>query len=37
MIPEKKSDRKYSYADYLTWPDEERWELINGVAWSMSR
>ena len=36
MIPEKKSDQKFSYADYLTWPDDERWELINGEAWSMS-
>ncbi len=36
MIPEKKDDKKYSYADYLTWTEEERWELINGEAWSMS-
>ncbi|MCD6397295.1 MAG: Uma2 family endonuclease [Spirochaetaceae bacterium] len=27
---------KYTYADYKTWPDNERWELINGVAFSMS-
>lgn len=27
---------KYSYADYLTWDDGERWELINGEAWNMS-
>lgn len=36
MIPEKKANEKFSYADYLTWPDEERWELIHGEAWSMS-
>jgi hypothetical protein len=36
MIPEKKRDKKYSYTDCLTWSDEERWELINGEAWSMS-
>ena len=36
MIPEKKGEQKYSYADYLTWPGEERWELINGEAWDMS-
>ncbi len=36
MIPDKESSKKYSYADYLTWPGEERWELINGEAWSMS-
>lgn len=27
---------KYTYADYLTWSDEERWELINGYPYSMS-
>lgn len=21
----------YTYGDYLTWPDEERWQLIDGV------
>jgi Uma2 family endonuclease len=26
----------YTYADYKTWPDEERWELIEGRAWAMS-
>ncbi|MDC7233939.1 MAG: Uma2 family endonuclease [Spirochaetales bacterium] len=29
-------DKKYSYADYLKWPEEESWELIKGVPWSMS-
>jgi hypothetical protein len=36
MIPEKRSDEKFSYADYLTWSGEGRWELINGEAFSMS-
>jgi Uma2 family endonuclease len=27
---------KFAYRHYRTWPDEERWELINGIAWSMS-
>ena len=27
---------RYTYADYLTWEDEERWELIEGIAYSMS-
>ena len=27
---------RFSYGDYRTWPDEERWELIDGQAWSMS-
>jgi Uma2 family endonuclease len=24
-------NKKYTYADYLTWPEEERWELIDGT------
>lgn len=31
-----KPDKKYSYADYLQWPDEERWEIINGVPYDIS-
>lgn len=31
-----KPDRKYTYDDYLHWPDEERWEIINGVPYDMS-
>lgn len=27
---------KYTYADYLTWPEEERWELIDGYPYDMS-
>jgi len=27
---------RYSYADYLTWSDEERWELIDGIPYDMS-
>jgi Uma2 family endonuclease len=26
----------FSYRNYRTWPDSERWELIGGQAWSMS-
>ena len=32
--PEPKE--KYSYADYITWPDEFRCELIDGVIYDMS-
>ncbi len=28
--------RKFTYADYQTWPDEERWEIIDGEAYSMT-
>ncbi|HLC15149.1 MAG TPA: hypothetical protein VJL89_02845 [Thermodesulfovibrionia bacterium] len=31
----KKQD-KFTYADYMTWDDSERWEIINGVAYNMS-
>lgn len=26
----------YTYQDYLTWPDDERWELIDGVPYNMT-
>ena len=26
----------YTYEDYLHWPDEERWEIIDGEAYDMS-
>ncbi|TQV65157.1 MAG: Uma2 family endonuclease [Halothiobacillaceae bacterium] len=29
-------DRRYTYADYLTWPDEFRCELIEGKVYMMS-
>lgn len=32
-LPQQKEDLRFSYADYLTWPDDERWELIDGVAY----
>lgn len=28
--------KKYTYKDYLTWPTDERWELINGRAYCMT-
>ena len=29
-------DDRFTYRHYKTWPDEERWELIDGRAWAMS-
>ncbi|HCK80076.1 MAG TPA: Uma2 family endonuclease, partial [Candidatus Competibacteraceae bacterium] len=26
----------FSYADYCRWPDDERWELIDGEAYAMA-
>jgi Uma2 family endonuclease len=31
-----KLDARYTWADYCSWPDGERWELIDGVAYNMS-
>lgn len=28
--------QSYTYADYLTWPDDERWEVIDGEAYAMT-
>jgi len=36
MEPAKKLNEKFTYSDYLTWNDNERWELINGIAYNMS-
>ena len=35
-FPARKSDQIYTYRDYRGWPADERWELIDGVAWNMS-
>ncbi len=35
VLPQIKNE-KYSYADYLTWNDNERWEIIDGFAYNMS-
>ncbi|RWX46314.1 Endonuclease, Uma2 family (restriction endonuclease fold) [Candidatus Electrothrix aarhusensis] len=36
MALPQQSHVEYSYADYISWDDQERWELINGEAWAMS-
>ena len=35
-LPAKTKEGRFTYADYLTWSDDERWELINGVAYDMT-
>ncbi len=35
-MPIPKLKEKYTYQDYCTWPDEERWEIIDGIAYDMS-
>lgn len=36
MQAQHKQIPKYTYADYLTWDDSERWELIDGIPYNMS-
>lgn len=36
MASPAEKNRKFTYDDYLTWPDEERWELIDGEAYNMT-
>ncbi len=35
-IPKKGIDHKFTYKEYCSWPEGERWELIDGVAYDMS-
>ena len=30
-MPLHQENKKYTFADYLTWPENERWEIIDGV------
>lgn len=34
--PAPQEARLYTYADYCTWGDDERWELIDGVPYAMA-
>jgi len=34
--PSPAHPQRFTYADLLSWPAEERWELIDGVAYDMS-
>ena len=29
-------DHRHTWTEYRTWPDDERWEIIDGVAYNMS-
>lgn len=35
-MPLSKEVRKYTYADYLRYPDDERWEIIDGAPYMQS-
>ena len=34
--PAEKRDRPFTWNDYRSWPDEERWEIIDGLVYAMS-
>jgi len=34
--PEKKRSGRYTYADYASWPEGERWELVDGIPYAMT-
>lgn len=36
MTLAKDRQDRFTYRDYLTWPEEERWKLIDGVAYEMA-
>jgi Uma2 family endonuclease len=36
MASPAEKNQKFTYGDYLEWPDEERWELIDGEAFNMT-
>jgi Uma2 family endonuclease len=33
--PQGRKGRRFTYADYRRWPADERWELIDGIAYAM--
>ena len=35
-MPIPAEHKKFTYKNYLNWPENERWELIYGEAWDMS-
>jgi Uma2 family endonuclease len=35
-MPLTKENERYTYADYSTWNDGGRWELIDGIAYAMA-
>ena len=34
--PAFKNEGYFTYKDYISWPDDERWELIDGVPMAMA-
>jgi Uma2 family endonuclease len=36
MKPAQQTRQKFTYGDYRQWPEDERWELIEGEAYAMA-
>lgn len=36
MSTAPKLEQRYTYYDYTQWPEDERWELIDGIAYAMA-
>lgn len=36
MTTAPKTEQRYTYHNYLSWPEDERWELIDGMAYAMT-
>jgi len=36
-MPAPEKNESYTYQDYLTWSVDERWELIDGRVYDMTR
>jgi len=36
MSTAEQLQQKYTYADYLKWPEDGRWELIDGEPYAMT-
>lgn len=36
MRPVEHMEKRFTYGDYAQWPEDERWELIEGVAYAMT-
>jgi Uma2 family endonuclease len=34
--PARRFGQRFTWADYRTWPDDERWEIIDGEAYAMA-
>lgn len=35
-LPKRKDTQVFTYSDYMTWPGEEKWELVDGYAYQMA-